>query len=183
MPRAFPVSVAGQCLRPDCPVGPPDPAVVETSSTSAMTDQPFAELAMGDSMDTDLLPEMSGETLVATVHLNEVTGDLTPTDSDPDMIASSLADKTLTVVRDWLRASTPPTWSECAGLSPLRSWRIQFGNLSLDSGAVCSSNVTMILYLRVTWVYLRLFAICWIMFIGQDCVKISDPIWLVVLSA
>ena len=56
----------GQCLRPDCPVGPPDPTVIETSSTSAMTDQPFAESAMGDSMDTDLLPE----TWVATVHLD-----------------------------------------------------------------------------------------------------------------
>ena len=67
----------GQCLRPDCPVGPPDPAVVETSSTSAMTDQPFAESAMGDSMDTDLLPEMSCETWVATVHLDEATGHLT----------------------------------------------------------------------------------------------------------
>ena len=41
----------GQCLHPDCPVGLPDLAVVETSSTSAMTDQPFAESAMGDSMD------------------------------------------------------------------------------------------------------------------------------------
>ena len=48
-----------------------------------MTDQPFAESVMGDSMDTDLLPEMSGETWVATVHLDEATGDLTPPDSDP----------------------------------------------------------------------------------------------------
>ena len=30
---------------------------------------------------------------------------------------------------------------------------------------------------------LGLFAVCWIVFIGQDCVKMSDPIWLVVLSA
>ena len=55
----------GQCLRPDCLVGPPDLAVVKTSSTAAMTDKPFAESAMGDSVDTDLLPEMSGETWVA----------------------------------------------------------------------------------------------------------------------
>ena len=58
-----------------------------------MTDQPFAKSAMGDSMDTDLLPEMSGETWVAAVHLDEATGDLTPPDSDPDLIASSRVDK------------------------------------------------------------------------------------------
>ena len=84
----------GQCIHPDCPVEPPDLAVVETSSTTAMTDQPLAESAMGDSTDTDLLPEMSGETWVASVHLDEATGDLTPPDSDPDLIASSLADAT-----------------------------------------------------------------------------------------
>ena len=75
----------GQCLRPDCPVGLPDLAVVETSSTA---DQPFAESTMSDSMDTYLLPEMSGETWVAAVHLDEATGDSTPPDSDPDYFIS-----------------------------------------------------------------------------------------------
>ena len=133
----------GQCLRPDCPVGPLDLAVVETSSTSAMTDQPFTESAMGDSMDTDLLPEMSGETWVAAVHLDEATGDLTPPDSDPDFIASSLADKTLTVVWDWVRADTPPTWSECprssahgVSSSEIYPWTrpVDFGVAALFSG-------------------------------------------------
>ena len=41
---------------------------------------------MGDSMDTDLLPELSGETWVAAVHLDEAAGDLTPPASDPDLI-------------------------------------------------------------------------------------------------
>ena len=36
------------------------------------------------------------------VHLDEATSDLTPADSDPDLITSSLVDKTLTVVRDWV---------------------------------------------------------------------------------
>ena len=31
-------------------------------------------------------------------------------------------------------AGTPPVWLDCAGLSPeLRPWRLQFGNLSIDS--------------------------------------------------
>ena len=81
----------GQCLRPDCPVGPPDLVVIETSSTSDLAEQPFAASAMGDSMDTDLL-ELSGETWVATIHLDESTGDLPLPDSDPDLIASSLMD-------------------------------------------------------------------------------------------
>ena len=43
-------------------------------------------------------------------------------------------DNTLTIVREWVRASLPSPWSECAGLSPeLRSWHLQFGNLSIDS--------------------------------------------------
>ena len=49
-------------------MGPPELAVVETTSTTAMTDQPLAESTMGDSIDTDLLPEMSGEIWVAAVH-------------------------------------------------------------------------------------------------------------------
>ena len=72
----------GQCLRPDCLVTPPDVAIVESGSTSELADQPFAELAMGDCMDSDWLPELSGETWVAVTHLDEVTG--------PDLIASSL---------------------------------------------------------------------------------------------
>ena len=72
-----------------------------------MTDQPFAESVMGDSMDADLLPELSCETWVTAVHLDEATGDLTPPNFFPDLIASSFADKTLTVVRNWLRSGTP----------------------------------------------------------------------------
>ena len=42
---------------------------------------------MGDSMDSDLLPELSGETWVAANHLVEATGDLPSSDSEPDLIA------------------------------------------------------------------------------------------------
>ena len=55
---------------------------------------------------------------MAATHLDEATGDLPPSDSEPDLIASSLMDKTLTIVREWVQASAPPTWSDCAGLSP-----------------------------------------------------------------
>ena len=85
-------------------------------------------------MDTDLLPELSGKRWVTAIHLDEATGDLPPPDSDPGLIASSLTDKTLTLVRDWVQAGTTPAWSDCARLSPeLRLWCLQFGNLSINS--------------------------------------------------
>ena len=114
-------------------VAPPDVGMVETRSTSELADQPFAESAMGDSMDSDLLPDLSVETWVATTHLDEATDDLPPSGSEPHLITSSLMDKTLTIVREWVWAGSPPPWSDCAGLSPeLRSWPIQFSNLSID---------------------------------------------------
>ena len=49
-----------QCLRPDCPVSSSDTRVLEVDSTTVLLDQPFASSEMGDSMDADLLPELSG---------------------------------------------------------------------------------------------------------------------------
>ena len=70
---------------------------------------------------------------MAATHLDEATGDLPPSGSAPDLITSSLMDKTLTIVREWVRAGSPLAWSDCASLSPeLRSWHLQFGNLSID---------------------------------------------------
>ena len=79
----------GQCLRPNCPVSSPDVGARETISASDMLDQPFALSEMGHSMDSDLLPEFYGETWVAATHLNEVTGDLPPSGSEPDLITAS----------------------------------------------------------------------------------------------
>ena len=71
---------------------------------------------------------------MAATHLDEVAGDLPPAGSEPDLITSSRVDKTLTVVHEWVRTGLPPSWSDCAGLSPeLRSWHLQFGNFSIDS--------------------------------------------------
>ena len=53
---------------------------------------------MGDSMDLDLLPELSGEIWVVATHLDEVTGDLPPSESDPDLITASRTDGTLITV-------------------------------------------------------------------------------------
>ena len=41
-----------------------DVSADETVSTSELADQPFAASAMGDFMNSDLLPELSGETWV-----------------------------------------------------------------------------------------------------------------------
>ena len=84
-------------------------------------------------MDAVLLPELSGETWVAATFLEEVTADLEPAGSEPDFIASRL-DNALITVREWVQVGSAPSWSDCAGLSPeLRSWQLQFGNLSVDS--------------------------------------------------
>ena len=52
----------GQCQRPDCPVSSSDSQLAELDTWSVLLNQPFAWLEMGDSMDADLLPELSGET-------------------------------------------------------------------------------------------------------------------------
>ena len=65
----------GQCLQPDCPVSSADAVVGDTGSTIEILDQPFAASEMRDSMDSDLLPELSGETWVAATQLNSATNE------------------------------------------------------------------------------------------------------------
>ena len=52
----------GQRRRPDCPVSSSNSQVAELDVSSVLLDQPFASSEMGDSMNADLLPELSGET-------------------------------------------------------------------------------------------------------------------------
>ena len=47
--------------RPDCPVSTADLLAVDADTWSVLIDQLFASSEMGDSMDSDLLPELSGE--------------------------------------------------------------------------------------------------------------------------
>ena len=108
----------GQCLRPDCPVSSLEGDTGDSGSTSALLDQPFASSAMGDSMDADLLPELSGETWVAATYLDEVTADVPPAGSEPDLITASQLGKTLTTVWEWVQSGLALSWSDCAGLSP-----------------------------------------------------------------
>ena len=85
-------------------------------------------------MDSDLLPELSGETWVASALLEELTVDLPTAGSDIDLVAASREDNTLQMVRSWVEAGNAPPWPACAGLSPeLRCWRLQVGNLTIDS--------------------------------------------------
>ena len=124
-----------QCGRPDCPVSSSDSQVAELDTSSVLLDQPFASSEMGDSMDADLLPELSGETWVAATLLEGLTADLLPADSDIDLIVASLQDATVTTVCKWVQSVVIPAWSDSAGLSPeLRCWRLQIGNLSLGYG-------------------------------------------------
>ena len=84
----------GQCQRPDCPVSASDSQVAERE------EQLFASSEMGESMDTDLLLELSGETWVASTLLDGLTADLLPTGADMDLIVASRQDKTLATVRE-----------------------------------------------------------------------------------
>ena len=124
----------GQCRRPDCPVSAADLPAADADTQSLLVDQPFASSEMGDSMDSDLLPELSGETWVASALLEELTVDLPTAGSDIDLVAASREDNTLQTVRSWVQSGNAPPWSACAGLSPeLRCWRLQVGNLTIDS--------------------------------------------------
>ena len=51
-----------------------------------------------------------------------------------DLIDASRQDATLATAREWIRSESTPVWAECAGLSPeLCCWRLQVGNLSIDT--------------------------------------------------
>ena len=122
----------GQCQRPDCPVSAKDSPTPENNDEMEMVDQPFAASEIGESMDADLLPELSGETWVASALTEEFMADL-PAGSTIDLIAESHSDKTLTVIRGWIQSNSTPAWTDCAGLSPeLCCWRLQIRNLSID---------------------------------------------------
>ena len=54
-----------------------------------MVDQPFAASEIGESMDADLLPELSGETWVASALTEEFTADLLPAGCNIDLTAES----------------------------------------------------------------------------------------------
>ena len=73
------VNVGGQTARFPLPT-------VDADAQSLLVDQPFATSEMGDSMDADLLPELSGETWVASPLLDELTGDLPPAGVNNELV-------------------------------------------------------------------------------------------------
>ena len=54
--------------------GETDSSPGETDTQSVLVDQPFATSEMGDSMDADLLPELSGEMWVASPYWTNSRG-------------------------------------------------------------------------------------------------------------
>ena len=62
----------GQCQRPDCPVSSSYSWVADVNATTVLLDQPFASSEMGESMDADLLPELSGEPWVVATLLQRI---------------------------------------------------------------------------------------------------------------
>ena len=109
-------------------------AVPDAEQETELVDQPFATSEMGESMDADLLPELFGDTWVASALLEELTADLLPAGTNVDLIVASHQDATLATVRQWIQSESSPIWAECAGLSPeLRCWRLQVGKLSIDT--------------------------------------------------
>ena len=93
----------GQCQRPDCPVSATDSPVTDTDPETEMVDQPFASSEIGESMDANLLPELSGETWVASALIEEFMVDLLPAGSNVDLITASRHDTTLATVRGWIQ--------------------------------------------------------------------------------
>ena len=63
---------------------------------------------MGDSMDADLLPELSGETWVASALLDELTWDLPTAGADNELITATCEDKMLQTVRSWVESGNAP---------------------------------------------------------------------------
>ena len=62
------------------------------------------------------------------------TADLLPAVSNVDLITESRHDDTLATVRGWIQSKSTPAWADCDGLSPeLRCWRLQVGNLFIDT--------------------------------------------------
>ena len=105
-----------------------DSPTPENNDGMEMVDQPFTASEIGESMDADLLPELSGETWVASALTEEFTADL-PAGSNIDLIVESRSDDKLAVVRGWIQSNFTPAWTDCAGLSPeLRCWRLHIGN-------------------------------------------------------
>ena len=85
----------GQCRRPDCPVSAVDLPTGEADTQSVLVDQPFATSEMGDSMDADLLPELSGETWVASGTIGRTHGDLQHAGVNGDFVSATSEDKML----------------------------------------------------------------------------------------
>ena len=98
----------GQCERPDCPVSASDSHMSDRDVPLVLEEQPFASSEMGESMDTDLLPEFSGETWVASSLLDGLTADLLPAGADLDLIVASHQDRTLVTVREWVQSGNVP---------------------------------------------------------------------------
>ena len=86
----------------------PDSRVNDEDTRTVLLDQLFASSEMGDSMDTDLLPELSGETWVAATLLEELTADLPPAGSNLDLILASRQDATLSTVHEWVQSGAAP---------------------------------------------------------------------------
>ena len=95
-----------------------DSPVPDAEPETEMVDQPFAASEMGESMDADLLPELSSETWVASALIEEFTADLLPAGSNVDLNAASRQDATLATVQEWIQSESTLAWAECAGFSP-----------------------------------------------------------------
>ena len=103
----------GQCQRPDCPVSATDSPIPDAEPDTGLVDQSFASSEMGESMEADLLPELSGETWVASALLEEFTADLRLAGADMDVITASRQDPTLAMVRERIQSESIPVWTEC----------------------------------------------------------------------
>ena len=118
-------------------------------------------------MDSDLLLELSGETWVAATHLDEVTGDPPPSESEPDLITASRIDSGRTVVgypRNFVHGiynlviyqSIPMV--VCGIAEHLQRWHYSWWYRIVNEGV--SFSDTMIPHLPDIWVFPGMFVDC-----------------------
>ena len=69
---------------------------------------PVVTSEMGDSMDADLLPELSGDTWVASALLDELTLDLPTAGVDNELVTATCEEKMLQTVRSWVESGNAP---------------------------------------------------------------------------
>ena len=88
-------------------------------------------------MVADLLPELSGETWVASALLDELTVDLPAAGVDEELVSDTAEDKILQTVRSWVDSASPGGLRRFLCRTKQRNrWRMRF-SIRSSVGSEC----------------------------------------------